>query len=1187
MSLTQRIESLRQRLDRQRWLTALGWVIASVIAVATLLMVGDYVLRSHDRGLRWLASLTLEAAALVATVRWVWPLVKQPLTSGEVAQDLQQHFPQLGSRLASALEFSEQSEKDSAAGSADLRRAVVVETTTEVEQLTLDAVIDPVPFRRAGWAVGLAVIATAAFALADPSGWATAATRLATPWTNYDWPREHHLEVTEAPSRIARGSSFEATIVDSSSTLPDDLKVFYRDPTSSDSRVDQQPVQFAGEQAIVRREAVQQSFEFRVAGGDDLAMPWQQVEVVDPPKIHGVAIQAEPPLYSGLSPQKVGPEIAVLAGTKLALVAKTNEPIKSAHLAIMPLGASKATVMPISELDSSGLSMQREATTWGEPLESGEPQEATYQLKAKNKEGFVGSSSPSSLRIEPDQPPEVTWQTPAADLFLTAEAVIPVAAVAADNLAVQWIDLVARPANLEDSAKTEPDDVADASSADSSLAETRLRLFSGSEQPPEQPKDMPLVGRAGADRQAGSKDWELKPLELKAGDQWLLTIEAADYRPSVGQTAQSRRLVIITPAELDARIAQQAAGLVRDLERAATQQHSAREGTRELAIERQTGQPVERATTDRISTLSYEQRETASILNEPTRGVAAQAKALAEEIKNNRLERPELSEQLKSIGQALKQLGEGALPDAQRALTDARRSAERLLESPESDAGQSLSEALQTADNSQQQSVEKLESLIDGLAKWSDLQRFAREVQQLQERQEELARQARREAAISAADPNSPERRAAREKLAENQTEISRRFARMQQAMREEVRNAPPEDPSQSEQQQAVGDALAESDERATGGKMQRSSQQLQQGQLGRAAESQQAAAEDLQQMLDTLRDRASGDPEKLAEQLRKEAKKLEALRKHVEQVKDHWRKPTDPERDRLAKKAERLSRKLNRLNASDAASSVANGAEELSPGGEQSQQQPQQEMEQAEQKLADAKKQLQEKIEELENEIAEKLLKQLASKVAGYIERQQAVLEETVQADDAAAESNAQINRETAEQLADEQLTLEAEVAASAEDLSKRAVFELALTKTAEKMATAAERLGSVDTGRQTQQIELAALTRLRHIADALKPPPPPEQPPQPPNEGGGGQGGQPPKPPLIALAELKMLRLMQLGINAETRELEADSAAELLPPAEVAQTAGRIAGEQSKLSALVRELAARNNEQSQNTEP
>lgn len=1177
MSLTDRIDSLRRRLERVRWRTALGWVVATIIGVATLLMLCDYVVRSHDRGLRWIASLALEAAVLVAMIRWVWPLLREPLTCGGVAQQLQRHFPQLGSRLASALEFSAQSEHDPAAGSADLRRAVVVETSTEVSDLSLEEVIDRAPLRRASWALALATLATLAFALADPSGWATAATRLATPWTDVDWPRKHNLQLVDAPQRIARGSEFEVAIVDDNAALPNDLQVYYRNQGDSDGRIDLAPAQYAGDKAIVRREAVQQSFEFRITGGDDLGMPWQQVEVVDPPQVTDVVIHAQPPTYTGLTPRTVGPEIAILSGTRLALSAETSEPIESAHVAIRKVGTDADETLAVTDVDSANKTLSLAAAEWGKPLASGEPLQATYKIEAENQEGFIGSTSPSPLRIETDPPPQVSWQTPSADLFLIADAVVPVAATATDNLQVHWIDLVATPVSAEPTSEVE---TKKSSTNPSETNEMRLRLFVGSENPSEQPDDTPLVGLENHDRQRGAETWDLASLKFEPGDQWLLTIEASDYRPGIGRTPQSRRLVIITPAELDARIAQQAAGLVRDLERAAAQQRSARDGTRELAIEQQTGQPVDRSTTDRLATLGYEQRETKTILGDPSRGVAAQAKALAEEIENNRLERPELTKQLSTIRDALENLEADALPDAERALTDARRSAERLLESRAADARAQLGEALNAAGASQENSVATLETLIDGLGKWSDLQRFSRQVQQLQQRQQQLAGQARKEAAASAANPNSPQRMAAREKLAGNQAELTRQFGRLQQAMRQELNNA---NQGSTEQQQAVEDALAESDERATAGKMQRSSQQLQQGQLGRAAENQQAAADDLQQILDTLRDRAASDPAKLAEQLRKQARRLEELRDQLKQTKDVFSHPSDEQLDQLAKKAERLSRKLDRLTADQAASSVASGAQQLASGSEQTGQpaspQPKQKMEQADQKLADAKRQLQQKIEELENEITEKLLKQLAEKVKGYIERQQQVLEETVKADDV-PQPDRESARQLAEQLADEQSTLQAEVAASAEELARRAVFELALSKTAAKMADAAERLGAKDVGRQTQQTELAALTRLKHIADALKPPPPPEQPPQQPQEGGGGQGGQPPKPPLIALAELKMLRLMQLGINAETRELEADAAAQLLAPAEAAQAASRIAGEQQKLSALARELAARNNE-------
>ncbi|MEM1303793.1 MAG: hypothetical protein AAGG46_02795, partial [Planctomycetota bacterium] len=127
-------------------------------------------------------------------------------------------------------------------------------------------------------------------------------------------------------------------------------------------------------------------------------------------------------------------------------------------------------------------------------------------------------------------------------------------------------------------------------------------------------------------------------------------------------------------------------------------------------------------------------------------------------------------------------------------------------------------------------------------------------------------------------------------------------------------------------------------------------------------------------------------------------------------------------------------------------------------------------------------------------------------------------------------------------------------------------------------------ERLAAVDPGRATQQHELAAIERLKHIADALTPTPPDDQ-EQPPSEGqgGGGQQGQPREPPPFDVAELKMLRLLQLDLNARTRRFEAENAAGRLAsdaPRDATLDAARaLADEQRRLADLVQELLDRNN--------
>ncbi|MEM9185818.1 MAG: hypothetical protein AAGB00_04905 [Planctomycetota bacterium] len=1207
--LTQRLGELRARRQRGRWWAACGRVAAATLTVALTAMALDYACRSHDVGLRWLAAACVAGVAGYATVRWAAPVWRRPESSPGVAAVVQQRFPQLGSRLASALEFADQAPDDPHAGSTDLRRAVVVETAAEVQRLPLDEVLDPTPARRALAAAGVAVLVGALFALSDPAGFATAAGRLAAPWSERDWPRRNRLIIAEAPTRLARGQTFSVTAVDTRGGMPDDARLVYRSNAGGVERTHEQPLIRDRDRGVAERANVQRSFVFRVVGGDDVTMAWTTVEVVDPPSATIDRITAAPPAYTGIPGGAVGPDLRVLVGTRLRLEAASATAVESASLELRFGDDAERLEAGVSARPEGGAAILVPADAWvakaatrttaSGPRRSDSPATGAYQLRLATADGVVGVTPPRVLRVAPDPAPAVAWRLPSTDLFVTAGAVAPIEVDVEDNLAIRSVTLVAINAStagaLATDAGAESAGREGASAPSDANDFARVTLYEGPPSPPAKPEGL----SSPAETRRVRMEWPLAPLGLSEGDQLLLSVEAGDYRPGVGVTPLTRRVTIISAEELETRIADGAAALARDLERALAQQRSARAGAESVAIDRRSGKPIDRAVADRLATLGYEQREVAEAIADPDRGAARQAEQLLAEIENNRLERPELSAQLRSTASELRRLADEPLPEADRALADARRAAARAAEGAAAEPGETppaeaVAQSLGEAQSQQDASIASLESIVDSLGRWSDLQRFAREVAELERSQSDLADQTRREAAEAASGGAAPrQREAAQQRLAAAQSELDRRFGRLQQAMRDELAQAGSAEAGSEEAEsladpttatQPIDDALAESEDRAIGGKIRDAARQLAAGRLGRAGEQQQAAAEDLREMLDLLRDRTTRDPRRLAEQLRDAAERLAELSR---QAAEEAAAPPGADsgqadrRERLAGRADRLSRRLQRLDADEAADSTQQGGAEMSQSASQSESNPLragQSLERAQRRLAEAQRQLAERREQMDEERIQTALQKLADAIDRYVDQQRRVLEGTVLADEAPADEA----REQTGRLAGDQQSLETKLAAAADELSGRAVFELALSTVAEDMRSAAGRLAAADAGKQTQRKEYAALSRLRHIAQVLRPDPnaPPgdsEQPGSQEGQAGDPRGEQPGEPPPIAIAELRMLRLMQLDVNARTRQYEADSAAGVVEGAGRRALAEELASEQTRLAELVQELTER----------
>src|SRR5690606_13722612 len=142
---------VRSLARHARWLLVLhglSWVVAVVLLTILAVGLSDWLFRFEDPGIRLMATGSVVVAGGWAIARYLWTALKQRYDDVAVALRIEKRFPELNDRLASTLQFLQQTEDDPTAGSADLRRAVIAETTAEVQRLDLSQVIDSQPTKR-------------------------------------------------------------------------------------------------------------------------------------------------------------------------------------------------------------------------------------------------------------------------------------------------------------------------------------------------------------------------------------------------------------------------------------------------------------------------------------------------------------------------------------------------------------------------------------------------------------------------------------------------------------------------------------------------------------------------------------------------------------------------------------------------------------------------------------------------------------------------------------------------------------------------------------------------------------------------------------------------------------------------------------------------------------------------------
>src|SRR5467141_1685173 len=107
MNLLNQLYDLRQTVRRLLWLTGLSWIVIWLMSSLLIVSVMDWLWHVDDRWLRvGLLGVVVMEIGVVAWRRLVAPL-RWPLTNVELSGHLEQHFPTLRGRLATAVEFLE------------------------------------------------------------------------------------------------------------------------------------------------------------------------------------------------------------------------------------------------------------------------------------------------------------------------------------------------------------------------------------------------------------------------------------------------------------------------------------------------------------------------------------------------------------------------------------------------------------------------------------------------------------------------------------------------------------------------------------------------------------------------------------------------------------------------------------------------------------------------------------------------------------------------------------------------------------------------------------------------------------------------------------------------------------------------------------------------------------------------
>lgn len=1130
-SLEAKLGAVGRQARRLILLYAAARTLTVVVAAAVTLAALDWLVHFRDPGLRFLSLAALLTAGCWAAWRFGWPAARARWSDADLALRLERRLPIDADRLASAVGFLGQREDDPWAGSAELRRAVIAQAAAEVDRLKLEAALDRRPAYRAAIVAGLVCGGALLLTALAPSTSRIALSRLLVPWGSVEWPKQNHLAFVDPVRRLAAGQTFEVELRDTQgASLPDNVQIHYRYPADESGPSEVVERMHAIDRSVIaRKENVMRPFAYRAVGGDDDSMPWIELEVVEPPGVEKLSVTLHYPQYTGWPSESSDPHMRALTGTRVEFAGQATTPLR--RVAVRTEDGEEI----VGAVAEDGRSFKLPAAAGHQFILQ---RSGAYWLELTDKDGFSsGERWRYEIRAVEDTAPTVVVEEPAANLFVTAEASVPVRIVAKDDLAIHQVAL--RYARSDKSADPEAEIIVYQGPAQVGEATARV-----------------APAQVGESRSIEHR-LELKPLRIAAGAELTLYATATDYHPHLGQS-QPRRLSIITLDELQERLAERQNYLVNELSRILKLERDARAQVSGVEIQlRQVGQ-LNKQDVDHLQAAELIQRQVERGLTSPTEGVAEQIAGLLDDLTNNKADSPGVERQMRSLLDEIQRLGRDELPQIARDLTAG-------LKAAQSRAGGGARAPLASAGGHQDEVIETLERLTAELARWDDYRRFHRQIAALRREQEELNSEAAavgRQTLTKDLKDLDAQQQADLKKLASRQLELARRFDKIQQRMQRTIDDQAGNDPLAAG---AISDALSQARDRAITSVMRQSGRQVEANQMGQAAQSQHRLADDLQEMLDILANRREHELGRLVKKLREAESELTELRERQEGLRKKWEAAAEQsdetqqrrelerltrDQRQLGEQTQRLARRLERLQAEQAGRSTARSGGKMGQAGEQGQQGDGQaageQAAEAEQDLEQARRELAERRAEAEADLAHEQLARLEDGLRGLHERQARLLEETQRYADLLQSRGEWTRAETTGvgDLGRHQRELSDETQDAGKKLGAAPVFRLALDDAARSMARAAVALDERRTDDDVRKAQRRALDLLLHTLDALKPPAADGK--QDQAGGDAGDAGQPPSgnpPPsggIHALAELKLLKWMQDDVNQRTTALE-----------------------------------------------
>ena len=844
-ALLEALAGVRRKAKTLSVLFGVGVVVASTVLAMVLLVFMDWLFN-----LRVVPRMAFLFIALLGIGYALWKWVARPimarLTIGDVAGHVETVFPQFEDRIRSTVDFV----KSDSPGSDVMKRRVVNEADRAAAAVDLNQalVFKPVGYSLAAGVGALLLAGILAFFFSDLLGIATQR------FTGADvkYPRTQKIAMVNAlPAKVAAGQRFDLKMKLEKGDKPN-LKatVFIK----YDNGAVEKQLMTRGTDGTYQAslDARGSGMSVWVAAGDDQTEA-KSIAVVQRLAISRVEAMVTPPSYAKLEGMTVNlseAPAAVVHGSTVQLKVTFNK-------ALMPgQPVELESVKPDAKLPEIKWENSSEAVAVG-TMVAGESMR--FRIHATDVDNFQNPALEEyDIVVRPDQNPTVIIETPRRNEERTANAVVPLEALAEDDFDISTMTLVVERV------------------ADKKHAEIALEGWQ-------------KVDSSGDRRRFRIKhQWELSelkdangaPFDLKPGDvleYYVRVTDNYDYNGQKHAPVNSGKLKIhvISQEQLNVLITDALRAVAEKVRTTHNAQKRTQTETTNLKKDSEEKPQMDAGDRTALNRIGEQQ----GTIAQQTKQMAGTVADIEKRLDENRAQSQELKDITREVKTTLNDAAENAMSEATRKLNEASDKADpkaSLGRDGKPDAKkseqnqQSRNDAMNQAEQKQQEAADQLAKAMDKMSNLGTFESLIQKVRDALANQQALSKQTQetgKQTIGKKPEDLTAEQKKKLDDIAKAQQEQAKNTEKIAEQLNKASTQTQKSDPAAS---QAMKQAAQQAQQQQVSQSQSQAAQQAQQNQQAQAQAKQKQAELGLQIMLDTLREAERRKLEQLAKELTK-----------------------------------------------------------------------------------------------------------------------------------------------------------------------------------------------------------------------------------------------------------------------------------------------------------------------------